>query len=93
MTLLRILRNLAVLVILTVAIMSLTPRRVAAQSSCLPLGAYCHPYGGNHQCCNNWCGGTGRCCLPLHNMVCTSSAQCCSGFCFRRPGQTWGGCL
>jgi hypothetical protein len=86
MSLLRILRNLAVLVILTVAIMSLTPRTVAAQSSCLPLGAYCHPYGIDHQCCNSWCGYTSRCCKPLHGMTCSSWIQCCSGACIN------GGC-
>jgi hypothetical protein len=41
MSLLRILRNLAVLVILTVAVLSLNPRPVAAQSSCKPLGSSC----------------------------------------------------
>jgi hypothetical protein len=79
MTLLRILRNVAVLVILTVAALSLNPRPVAAQSSCKPLGNWCT---SSAQCCNRWCGPYAhRCCLPLHNMACTSSAQCCSGMC------------
>ena len=81
MSLLRILRNLAVLVILTVAALSLNPRPVAAQSSCQPLGGFCTQYGLTAQCCNHWCGIRRTCCLPFHNMYCTASAQCCSGVC------------
>lgn len=77
MSLLRILRNLAVLVILTVGILSLTPRTVAAQSSCRPLGTVCT---SSRQCCNSYCG-SGRCCLFLHNAICKSNAQCCGLSC------------
>jgi hypothetical protein len=77
MSLLRILRNVAVLVILAVAVLSLNPRPMAAQSSCLPLGSACHLH---HQCCNSYCGA-GRCCLFLHNAECTSSEQCCGTSC------------
>ena len=85
MALLRILRNLAVLVILTVAALSLIPRPVAAQSTCRPLGTGCNT---SAQCCNHWCGPYARrCCLPLHNMACRKSTDCCSGFC-----TSYGGC-
>jgi hypothetical protein len=84
MTVLRMLRNVAVLVILTVAALSLNPRPVAAQSSCKPLGSLCKPVRTGGGCCLGWCGPTPtgpRCCLFLHNAECTSSVQCCSGFC------------
>jgi hypothetical protein len=84
MSLLRILRNLAVLVILTVAYLSLLPRPMAAQTSCQPLGTACN---SSAQCCNHWCGPYARrCCKPLHGMTCSSWIQCCSGVCIN------GGC-
>jgi hypothetical protein len=88
MTLLRMLRNVAVLVILTVAALSLNPRPVAAQSSCQPLGTVCT---STAQCCTGhlrWCSPyVHRCCLPLHNQGCTKSTDCCSGTCL-----PYGGC-
>jgi hypothetical protein len=77
MTLLRMLRNVAVLVILTVAALSLNPRPVAAQSSCRPPGSYCNRYT---KCCNNWCYDN-RCCWAIPGHSCTSGLQCCSGTC------------
>jgi hypothetical protein len=80
MSLLRILRNLAVLVILTVAVLSLNPRPVAAQSSCRPLGWVC---SYTSKCCpGSLCGPHGWCCnKPLRGTYCTASVQCCSGLC------------
>ena len=84
MSLLRIFRNLAVLVILAMGYLSLSPTPVAAQSSCRPLGTACTQYGWNAQCCNHYCSPYAhRCCLPFHNMACRSSAQCCSGACLQ----------
>jgi hypothetical protein len=82
MSLLRILRNLAVLVILTAGGFSLIPRPVAAQSTCEPLGAYCAvPY--RSQCCGGLCGWRHTCCdKPYYFSYCTTSAECCSGSCF-----------
>ena len=80
MSLLHILRNLAVLAILTVGILSLSPRPIAAQSSCRPLGSVC---GGYLPKCCSLCGPRGRCCdKPFYGMYCNTSAECCSGFCF-----------
>jgi hypothetical protein len=86
MTLLRILRNLAVLVILAVAAVAVAPRPVAAQSTCQSLGASCtYPPWQNSQCCSGLCGPRRTCCSkPLRGMYCTSSVQCCSGFCYYR---------
>jgi hypothetical protein len=83
MSLLRILRNVAVLVILMVAALSLNPRPVAAQSSCRPLGYGCTgPVLNNAQCCSRLCGWHGTCCqLPFRGQYCTASIQCCSGLC------------
>ncbi len=79
MSLLRILRNLAVLVILAIAGLSLAPHTVAAQSSCGVVGTVC---SSSAQCCLHYCSQiTGRCCLPLHNRACTNWTQCCSGQC------------
>lgn len=89
MTLLRMLRNVAVLVILTVGVLTLSPRPMAAQTSCQPLGTACN---SSAQCCNHWCGPYARrCCLPLHNMLCTKAADCCSGVCLRYGA--YGACL
>lgn len=81
MSLLRILRNLAVLVILTVAVLSLNPRPVAAQSSCQPLGASCT---SSSQCCTgSFCGWRHSCCdKPYHGQYCNSYVECCSLACF-----------
>lgn len=89
MTLLRILRNLAVLVILTVAALSLNPRPVAAQSSCQPVGSVCA-----RGCCpGSLCGPRGTCCdKPYRNQICTSSAECCSGICWHPFGNPIGRC-
>ena len=65
MTLLGIFRNLAILVILTLAGLSLNSRPVAAQSSCRPLGGHCgllgNPAGGAKCCPGNLCGPRGTC--------------------------------
>ena len=93
MTLLRILRNLAVLVILTVAVLSLNPRPVAAQSSCTPLGAFCTGWIRDAKCCSGLCGRWHRCCnKPLNGMACTRSDICCQGVCFIFPGKSYGRC-
>jgi|GraSoiStandDraft_60_1057301.scaffolds.fasta_scaffold08806_5 hypothetical protein len=85
MSLLRTARNLAVLVILTVAALAFAPRPVAAQSTCQPLGGYCSTPLRNSQCCSGLCGSHNNCCqLPFRGMYCTSSVQCCSGFCYYR---------
>ena len=91
MTLLRILRNVAVLVILTVAALSLNPRPVAAQSSCQPLGASC---GLSLKCClGSLCGPYHRCCnRPFYGMACTRSDVCCTGICYIFPGKSYGRC-
>ena len=78
MSLLRILRNLAILVILTVGSLSLIPRPMAAQSTCRPKGASCT---SKAQCCTHYCGLHGNCCFPFPHQACTSGAQCCSGIC------------
>jgi hypothetical protein len=87
MTLLRMLRNLAVLVILTVAVLSLNPRPVAAQSSCQPLGGACNSY--TSKCCTgSLCGPHGTCCnRPFYGQACTTSAQCCTGICLNNRCQ------
>jgi hypothetical protein len=77
MSLLRSLLNLAVLVILTVAVLSMSSRPMAAQSSCHPVGTRCT---SNRQCCNNWCYG-GFCCWGLPHHSCTNWLQCCSRTC------------
>jgi len=81
MSLLRILRNLAVLVILTVGGLSLSPRPVAAQSVCQPLGAVCTITA---QCCTHYCGPHHNCCIPVWGRACRTNADCCSYMC-------WGG--
>ena len=79
MTLLRFLRNLAVLTILTVGVLSLTPRTVAAQSSCQYIGGACN---SNAQCCLHYCSPVTRhCCAPWHNRACSNDNECCSGLC------------
>lgn len=79
MTLLRILRNLAVLVILAAGGLSLANRPAAAQSVCKQVGSIC---SSNAQCCVKYCGFyTRRCCVPEHNRACTNWTQCCSGQC------------
>jgi hypothetical protein len=94
MTLLRMLRNLAVLVVLTVAALSLNPRPVAAQS-CQPLGRQC---SSSLKCCpGSLCvGSLGygiRCCnKPYYHQVCTRSDVCCMGTCFFFPGKSYGYC-
>ena len=80
MSLLRIFRNLAVLAILTVGILSLSPRPTAAQSSCQTLGGGCGRY---RPCCpGSLCGPRGTCCdKPFYGMYCNISAECCGGLC------------
>ena len=84
MSLLHILRNLAVLVIITAGGFSLIPRPVAAQSTCEPLGASCSgPEIHNSECCSSICGWRRTCCdKPFPNQYCTTNAECCSGGCF-----------
>jgi len=86
MFLLRIFRNLAVLVILTAGF-SLIPRPVAAQSTCEPLGAYCAvPY--HSQCCDGFCGWKHTCYnKPFWDQYCTTSAECCTGVCWNHRCQ------
>jgi hypothetical protein len=93
MPLLRIFRNLSVLVILSVGALTLIPRPVAAQSSCHPLGGGCG--GLSVKCCFGLiCSSHGTCCSkPFHGMSCTSYVQCCSGDCYIKPGQSLGECL
>jgi hypothetical protein len=68
MSLLRILRNLAVLVILTVGVLASTPRRAAA-NQCAKGGAPC-----NHKpCCVGFTCSGGICRQPL----CTQAGQVC----------------
>ena len=95
MSLWRIFKNVAVLVILMVAVLSLLPRQTSAQTACsIPLGSACPKFGLTAQCCgSHWCGFSGRCCLPLHNMACRFAAQCCSGACIFRAGASYGACL
>jgi hypothetical protein len=63
MSLLRSLRNFAVLVIFTVAGFSLMPRPVAA-STCRPLGSSCTK---QNQCCaGSYCFPNHRCCTWQH---------------------------
>lgn len=78
MSLLHILRNLAVLVILTVAALSLSSRPVAAQSVCQPIGGFCT---SKAQCCFPYCGVFHNCCVPFHNRACRKPADCCSYQC------------
>ena len=78
MTLLRILRNLAVLVILTLGGLSLAQGSVVPQSSCKLLGAFCTSSG---QCCQRYCGPYHNCCVPFHNRACIRDADCCSYKC------------
>lgn len=49
MTLLRILKNLAVLIVLTVSGLSMNPRPMAAQLSCRKFGQFCYL---SVQCCS-----------------------------------------
>jgi hypothetical protein len=85
MSLLRSLRNLAVLVIVTVGGLSLIPRPMAALSVCRWKGALCQ---SSRQCCLFLlCSPiTHRCCGYYHQ-ACTSPTQCCSGICSN------GGCI
>jgi len=79
MSLLRILRNLAVLVILTVGSLGLIPRPMAA-ASCIGAGAACTQFT---QCCSHACHN-GRCCNFIYGHYCSSSVDCCSPYvCFR----------
>ncbi len=82
MPILRTVRNLAVLVILTMAALAFAPRPTAAQT-CEPLGAYCSgTHLRNSQCCSGFCGERNTCCDKLfYSEYCTSSVECCSGFC------------
>lgn len=77
MTLLRILRTLAVLVILTVGWLSLSPRAVAT-GVCQPVGGSCT---SRAQCCFPYCGPHHNCCVPFHNRACRQNADCCSYQC------------
>ena len=75
---LRVLRNLAVLVILTVAQFGLASPSVSAQTTCGPVGAVCSV---NAQCCFR-CGVLHRCCAHLFGgNQCKTNYDCCSGKC------------
>lgn len=79
MFLLRILRNLAALVIVTIGGLSVMSRPMAAQSSCQPLGGPCE---AKSQCCSGLCGWRYSCCdKPFHGQYCVSYAECCSRSC------------
>jgi len=96
MSLLRIFRNLSVLVILSVGVLSLIPRPAAAQSSCIPLGFFCKRVGPPNTgtgCCANWCGLRGFCCRFGENAPCTNSRQCCAGWCYIFNAQGQGRCI
>jgi hypothetical protein len=84
MSLLRILRNLAVLVILTAAFASIA-RPITEQSTCTPLGGRCSQRGQvTKQCCTEFCGIYGNCCgLPSlgGHRACTKNSDCCSNLC------------
>jgi hypothetical protein len=82
MPILRTARNLAVLVILTMAALAFTPRPTAAQT-CEPLGGSCSgTHYENSQCCSGLCGERNTCCDKMfYSMYCTSSEECCTGFC------------
>jgi hypothetical protein len=83
MSLLRVLRNLGVLVILTVGGASLVPRPMAAQSTCEPLGSYCKISGFGRECCTLVCGPYHNCCNTAWGLhaACTTNADCCSLTC------------
>ena len=81
MSLLRVLRNLGVLVILTVGGASLVPRPMAAQSTCTPRGDYCSHPGITSQCCSRYCGPHNYCCFAFEHEGCTNNRDCCSGIC------------
>jgi hypothetical protein len=68
MSLLRKLRNLALLVIFTAAGFSLAPRTMAAIGLC------------EGHWCPGWCY-QGRCCFWIGRKPCNSSAQCCGQAC------------
>jgi hypothetical protein len=91
MTLLRILRNLAVLVILAVGWLSLSPRPVAAQS-CQPLGTYCN---SSLKCCpGSLCGGRRCCNKPYYSQRCGRGDVCCwNMYCYIIPGKNYGRCV
>jgi hypothetical protein len=79
-SLLRVLRNLSVLVILTVGSLGLIPRTMAAQSSCHGVGTACT---SGKQCCYYPAVACerGHCCYFIHGHICGSSVDCCSGAC------------
>jgi hypothetical protein len=81
MSFLRSLRNLAVLVIFTVAGLSFSPHSMAAQSRCGVVGTPCQ---SNYQCCiGELCkASTHRCCGYFHR-ACRTNADCCSNICLR----------
>jgi hypothetical protein len=83
MSLLRSLRNLSVLMIFTVGLLSFVPGPAGAQSSCKPAGTPCTPYGNHAGCCTGWCEGHGTCCQLFRYTPCTSNAQCCFGGCIK----------
>jgi hypothetical protein len=78
MTLLHILRNLAVLVILTVGWLSLSPRAVAAQSTCGRTGAYCT---SQNPCCSYLCCNGYHVCRSILSNACTTNKDCCNNTC------------
>jgi hypothetical protein len=79
MSLLRILRNLAVLVILTVSGLSLVPRAMTVQPPCRPPGAVCQSQA---QCCPYLaCSQTTHRCCIWYRQACTSNSQCCGNDC------------
>ena len=79
MAFLGVIRNFAALVILTVGALGLSPQAGAARSAaCLGIGSSCT---SRTQCCFRYCGPHHNCCNPLHNVACTTNAQCCSYQC------------
>jgi hypothetical protein len=76
MSLLRILKNFS----------GLTPRPLAAGSSCPPVGSICNSTAqctlGSKYCIFRVCSRiTHRCCIGWPHQVCTSNTQCCSNLC------------
>ena len=79
MAFLRVIRNFAALVILTVGALGLSPQAGAARSTtCLGFGGSCT---SRAQCCFPYCGPHHNCCNPLHNVACTKNSDCCSYMC------------
>ncbi len=78
MSRLRVLRNLAVLVILTVGVLASTPRQAAAKQ-CRGAGAACN---NGRLCCQGLVCGAGGSCVTCVGFlaICSPLRPCCPGF-------------